>query len=207
MDQSRIKIAAIGDSIVYGRHDTGHGGWIGRLRASLEHLNPMSSLFNLGIGGDTAANVLQRVHSEVPPRRVDSAILGVGTNDARIPIAAGAHESQTAKSDFERTYREILSTLTEDMGLSVLVCPIFPVDEARSRPLGNFIYLNEINRDFFSSQRAISAEFERAMFVDTWDEFSSDATLFSDGIHLSAKGHSLVSDIFLERVRSLILRV
>lgn len=31
-----LKIVAIGDSLIYGRHDAHAGGWIGRLRSWLE---------------------------------------------------------------------------------------------------------------------------------------------------------------------------
>ena len=69
------KIVAIGDSLIYGRHDAFVGGWIGRLRSWLENKNQWSAVYNLGIGGNDTYRLLNRMDGELSVRNFNAIIM------------------------------------------------------------------------------------------------------------------------------------
>src|SRR3954467_13056491 len=82
-----MRLIFIGDSIVAGSGDDECRGWVGRVgtgsrRAGIDH-----TPYNLGIGGDTAADVLARWEQEVTrrlnPDIENRLVIQVGVNDAR----------------------------------------------------------------------------------------------------------------------------
>jgi lysophospholipase L1-like esterase len=54
-------ICVFGDSITWGAYDPERGGWVNRLRNDLEKKEIES--YNLGISGDTTADLLKRFNS------------------------------------------------------------------------------------------------------------------------------------------------
>ncbi|OYW91559.1 MAG: hypothetical protein B7Z13_12260 [Caulobacterales bacterium 32-67-6] len=77
-----MRILAFGDSYVAGVGDPGHQGWIGRALAG----RPEVTLYNLGVRGDTSADVLARFPAEAAARLTDAEVCGLvfafGRNDA-----------------------------------------------------------------------------------------------------------------------------
>lgn len=81
------RIIFIGDSIVAGSGDDECRGWVGRVGSASRRAGVDHTPYNLGIGGDTAADVLARWEREVKirlgPLMDNRLVMQVGVNDAR----------------------------------------------------------------------------------------------------------------------------
>lgn len=184
------RVAAIGDSLIYGRHDPA-GGWVGRCRELLEKRWPNGAMFNLGIGGETVIDVRNRFRIELEPREPNCVVVGVGTNDSR------RHLSRMGSlivdhSDYAHALREIVAEALS-RGRRVMVASVLPVDPARTDPLDEFYYRNEDLRLTWECQRGVCGE-AGAKFLDFWSLVASDfAAVSSDGLHLTSEGHTRLS--------------
>ncbi len=78
-----MRIFAIGDSITFGLGDRERLGWVGRLPAPLD-----VQYFNLGVSGQTIAEILARAHEElvrrIVPYHESFILIGGGLNDLSV---------------------------------------------------------------------------------------------------------------------------
>src|SRR4051812_9348616 len=88
-------IYCFGDSITYGEWDE-QGGWVQRLRSAADqayiaHRGAKTRVFNLGIPGDTAEDLLRRIEGEMAARfdpEVETMIIfDIGMNDSHYNTA------------------------------------------------------------------------------------------------------------------------
>lgn len=77
-----MSICVFGDSIVWGAWDKEMGGWVNRLRLSLEKKGFDGEVYNLGISGDTSDGLIKRFEAEAEVRDADVAIISIGVNDS-----------------------------------------------------------------------------------------------------------------------------
>ena len=86
-----MNVAIIGDSIVHGGVDSEYGGWVNRLKIQSVRENQGDHVFNLGLGGNTSRDILERADAEIKARKghVKNIIFSTGTNDMNheIPLA------------------------------------------------------------------------------------------------------------------------
>jgi lysophospholipase L1-like esterase len=92
-----MRLIFIGDSIVAGTGDDECRGWVGRVGTAARRAGVDHTPYNLGIGGDTAGDVLARWEQEVT-RRLNPEIenrlaIQVGVNDARDGVERPADDS------------------------------------------------------------------------------------------------------------------
>ena len=128
-----------GGSILHGSWDPEGSGWGQRLRKQLEERSSNERLYvvyNLGICGDTSAQLLARFSSEAQCRlrRTDRTVVlfGVGVNDAKHNTETGGYRVSLAE------YRQNISSLIEEARrvTSYIACmSILPIDETKTRPL------------------------------------------------------------------------
>lgn len=82
---SSIRVAFVGDSFVNGYGDPEHRGWVGRVCARARGRGHDVTGYNLGIRGDTSADIAKRWEAEVRARLVDGdgalIVLSFGVND------------------------------------------------------------------------------------------------------------------------------
>lgn len=183
------KIIAIGDSLIYGRHDALSGGWIGRLRSWLERKNQWSAVYNLGIGGNDTRRLLKRMNGELSARNFNGIIIGIGTNDARQQSARN-NDSQVPLEEFHENFIKVME-LASTYCSRIIVSAIPPVDEQRTRPLKSFYYLNKVNREYWNIERSVSEKYN-ALFLDFWPIVEENSKkIFSDGVHFNEEGHQL----------------
>ena len=95
-----VGLVFIGASLVAGVGDPKGQGWVSRVVGRTQHPDLELTAYNLGVRGDTSADVLQRWASEVPlrwagrtERRV---VLSVGTNDVASGITLARHRLNLA---------------------------------------------------------------------------------------------------------------
>src|SRR5215208_989499 len=91
------RLLFIGDSIVAGSGDDECRGWVGRVGTAARRAGIDHTPYNLGIGGDTAADVLARWQEEVTrrlnPEIENRLVVQVGVNDARDGVERPADDS------------------------------------------------------------------------------------------------------------------
>lgn len=119
------RIVAVGDSITADRL-----GWFDLLGASMRMTGrPGPALVNLGVSGNTTADVLERFDllAAARPSRV---LLMLGTNDARGHGRAGRYRMATTE-ETERNMRALLDLITTDLAAPVTVITPPAVDQER----------------------------------------------------------------------------
>src|SRR5476651_375488 len=100
------RILIFGDSITWGAVDEDGGGWAQRIKQYVDKktLTPgyASSVYVLGVSGDTTEDLLKRFNSEVQSRLDDESnlmiVFAIGTNDSYIEIKS--QENQVSKETF-----------------------------------------------------------------------------------------------------------
>jgi acyl-CoA thioesterase I len=119
------RIVAVGDSITADRL-----GWFELLQASIDLAGtPKPTLVNLGVSGNTTADVLERFDllAAARPSRV---LLMLGTNDARGHGRTSRHRMATVK-ETERNLRALIDLITHDLNAVTTVVTPPAVDQAR----------------------------------------------------------------------------
>jgi lysophospholipase L1-like esterase len=202
-----LKIIALGDSLVYGYGDPEGGGWIERLRRRWMMESQISPvLYNLGIRGDRAHQVLQRLEQEFRLRgelrnRVpDRIILSVGINDsARLGRPNG--RLYTELETFESQIKTLLNT-------AQALCPVLfvgmiPVDEEKM-PFQDCLYFNHFDQYRYKEVTLRACEEYQVPYLDLFEWWMTQesawrqSALSPDGLHPNSFGYQAI----LEKVLS-----
>lgn len=159
----------------------------------------MSTVFNLGIGGETSADLLDRFPREVPHREPEVVVIGTGMNDVcreGSPEAGNAVPLELFRANVEGLIH--LAPRGSRVGLAGLT----PVDERRSAPLDGCYYFNRDLQQFDGELRALSQRHgvEYIDFVDAFGEpgqgfVNPDTMLIADGIHPNESGHEKMAQV------------
>ncbi|ERN40387.1 lysophospholipase L1 [Rubidibacter lacunae KORDI 51-2] len=199
------RIAAIGDSLIYGFGDSEGGGWVERLRCRwLDPAAPGPAVYNLGVRGDRVGQVAARFEREVCGRGElrrqvpDLAIVSVGVNDsARLGRPDG------------RLYTPIETFATDLENLLAIardVCPVLfvgmvPVNDTRMPFAGSLYFSLAEQRRYRDVTRGICAR-RRVPYLDTlalWEQRGRawwQAQLCPDGLHPNVGGYRvLLADV------------
>jgi acyl-CoA thioesterase-1 len=115
-------VVAVGDSITADRL-----GWFELLTASADPA--AATLVNLGVSGDTTADVLERFDTleAAGPGHV---LLMIGTNDARVHGRAHGYRMATI-AETERNLRALIDLITRQLGATITVITPPAVDQDR----------------------------------------------------------------------------
>lgn len=195
-------IYVFGDSIAYGQWDA-EGGWVQRLRAEIDAAfiagtGPKTLIYNMGIPGNTAADVLARMDGEMAPRfdaaRDNLILFAVGMNDAHFSTSANAPRFTEAEfTDNIAALIAMARKYTPKVGFAGLN----PVDQPRVDPL-------PWNTEKAYRQQRVEA-FERLLrsqvlaeglfFADIWREWIGldYKKMLCDGLHPDAEGHRRIA--------------
>lgn len=197
-------ILVFGDSITYGKSDA-EGGWVARLRSFLEQKDPDTKVYNLGIPGDTTADLLLRFSAETRARlREDSEtmiIFAIGINDSCFI------HSQNGLAVNPKQFQSNLSQLVEQAKVfssNIIFIGLTPVDESKTAPdswNADKSYRNESIAAFDRIIKTACTERE-IPFIETWEKFKNldYRKLLSDGLHPNTEGHKLIFETVKEAV-------
>ena len=188
-------IVAVGDSITADRL-----GWFDLLAHSLDLAGtPAATLVNLGVSGNTTADVLERFDllAAAHPTHV---LLMLGTNDARAHGRGSGYRMSTV-DETERNLRALIDLVTRELGAAVTVITPPAVDQHR---------IDEFFRDSPVRWQA-AAVAEVADVVHKVDPRAVDLhaaitdpghsdLLESDGVHLSRAGQRFVLGRIVEHL-------
>ncbi len=200
------KLFFIGDSITAGAWDNA-GGWatqlcgqlLDRTRTSVNKKQGFYCMpYNLGVSGDTVADVIRRFDQEVgartygdTPQDTSQIIFAVGVNDSVCLLEQNCNHATDA------TFEEDLKALImkgRKVTNNITFNGLLPVDEARTSPCPwnpLLAYRNESIERFNGIIRDVCMR-EGVSFINHFEEWATMTDLkdhFTDGLHPNAQGH------------------
>jgi acyl-CoA thioesterase-1 len=182
-----MRLIFIGDSIVAGTGDDECRGWVGRVASATRRAGVDHTPYNLGIGGDTAADVLARWEPEVTrrlnPELENRLVVQVGVNDARDGVERPAAASAADLAAFVQAAR----------GASLeplVVGPIPTRAELESDRVG------ALSERFAATCAELGAAFIE-LHAGLHGSGAFLASLESDGYHPDADGYAQIAQVVL----------
>ena len=192
-----------GDSITYGHGDS-KGGWAARFQ---EKVWDKTLVYNLGIPGDTTAEILGRFEFEarqrVDPGEKTILVFAIGLNDSIFLNDRGI--SQTSIDQFIKNLHEIY-TRAKNISSHVLFVGLTPVDDTKTNPVPwapNKVYKNEYIAKYDQALKSFCREFS-IPFVDVfsvWREKNYIGWLY-DGVHPNKEGYDKLLQLISPRLES-----
>jgi len=203
-----LRVIAFGDSLIYGYGDPINGGWIEQLRrqwmATEYGQGQGHVLYNLGVRGDTTAQVNQRLEQEfllrgeLRNKLPDLMILSVGVNDSP-RVGKRGNKSMT---DYDRFTLEIVNLLDKAQNLCpVVFVGMVPVDESKM-PFLDCLHFNHEDQFRYKETTKSACKVRDIPYLDIFDlwqergqNWISDR-LCQDGLHPNSEGYlALFQDI------------
>ncbi len=192
-----------GDSIAYGEWDE-QGGWVQRLRSSVDqayisHRGPKTLVYNLGIPGDTSADLLTRIEAEMGarfnPENETFIIFAIGVNDSH--FSTTEQKDRFTQDEFERNIGRLIGIArkyTQKIGFVGLN----PIDQSKVDPLPwntEKAYRTERVKLFNGIIEKVAGE-EGLFFADIWKNWVQldYKALLYDGLHPNASGHRRIAE-------------
>lgn len=195
-----LKITAFGDSLVYGYGDPLHGGWAELLRRRWMGSENGHILYNLGVRGDTTAQVNQRLEQEfllrgeLRNRVPDLLILSVGVNDSP---RLGKRDSKSMTA-FDRFTLEMANLLDKAQSLCpVMFVGMVPVDESKM-PFLDCFYFNHGDQFRYKEFTKSACQSRDIPYLDLFDLWQGRGTdwcsdrLCDDGLHPNPDGYRAI---------------
>jgi lysophospholipase L1-like esterase len=182
-------LCVFGDSIVVGSDDRTAGGWVARLRLTLNARGKIS-VYNLGVDGDRSEQLLRRLASEAAARNASVIVISIGANDL------GWHGSEgTGVALFRERYDSILSQ-AEQFTPRILVLGLLNVDEG-----------NESHGVRNEQVVAFNLIVEQLASEHGTEYLALFGTLapedFVDGLHPNASGHAKLAPLIGRQLKRL----
>ena len=204
----RNKILIFGDSITYGQRDLELGGWTNRLKLGIANDSSIVSchVFNMGISGQTTGEVLERLDRECQGRVLEDAnniiILAAGINDTQVVRG----KVLVGEDDFRDNVNILIDYARSHAG-NIIYVGLTPVDESRTNPVWWDKTKNWRN-DIIARYDGIIEEVCREQGVRYIHLFDSiDPLTNEDGLHPSAEGHRIMTEIITGVVYEYLKRV
>lgn len=200
-----MRILVFGDSITQGFHDTEFGGWCNRLSSFVMKKEIESdydynkSVVNLGISGDTTADLVTRIKNESEARLLkyktdtfDVLVLAIGVNDSQFTMSDKELKIPIAAS--RRNLDYVIDQMKSLFGKVVLV-GIAPVFDERIQPMAwkpTHGYSNQIIESYNQMLKDFAIE-HGCLFIDMDKVYGgNEKECLPDGIHPNAEGHRLI---------------
>lgn len=206
-----MRILVFGASVTYGAWDS-EGGWVDRLKRKL-HADFLSGgekhqVFNLGVGGQTTADLLDRLGVELQARANErwplALIFSCGTNDERRRV--GAEDSEVSLEQFADNIRKII-----DLAHAYTDKLIFLGEPPLMHPeitLNDNVYLDERVKQYDETVKNIVNE-QGIIHLSLRSGFEAHATenlYYQDGLHPNDNGHKLIADVVLPELDKLLTK-
>lgn len=204
------RVVCIGDSITEGIADPYGIGWVGRLNQKYSELAPDRWLFtNLGVAGDTSADIQHRLISEAIYRSPQRLILSAGLNDLIIRLLPQDSGSRMSTNHSKQTWKNIFN-IVKKLAIPCIVLGLTPVNEDKL-PL---VYKPIDNNDHgFDIKNIQIHEYERMLYSETLlaglqfiplsKKLSDTGYLgtLNDGLHPNEHGYSMIANIIMQETQ------
>ena len=183
------RICIFGASITWGIRDNEGGGWSCRLRNYFETNNYDVRVFNLGIPGDTTADLLKRFNVECAARKPELVIFGLGGNDACYINTDTDDNMVVPLKQFQNNFSELINQAKKFTGKIILV-GLTKVDESKTMPLprNKVKFCSNDNIVKYDSAMKNISDINGLSFVSLLDSLTVE-DLSDDGRHPNTNGH------------------
>jgi acyl-CoA thioesterase-1 len=202
---TNMRILIFGDSISFGLYGQ-HGGWVERLRDSLESQQTDNYFFNLGIPGESSNELLKRFEYETRTRlcwweKVPLVIvLAIGINDA--VIEHGKDRSTVEK--YLANIRQLVN-LAQTYSNKLLIIGLTPVND--SHPVVNIpeaTYATNRIKEFDDTLEGYCKE-KSLPYVKLFNAFlNKEEELLADGLHPNKKGHDIIAEMAKPKLQEIL---
>jgi acyl-CoA thioesterase I len=180
-----VRICFFGDSFVAGVGDPAGLGWVGRLARALHAEGTPLTVYNLGVRGNTSADVLARFDSELRAR------LRPGT-DTRVVVSFGVNDTMLDGGVPRVAPAESVANLEEIIGRTRLpLLVVGPPPIADDEHAARIADLSGRYRELCARQAVPFAEVHPALLDSPW---IAEARL-SDGAHPAEAGYQALADL------------
>lgn len=200
---NRFRVCFIGDSITTGTGDQTMLGWPGRVCAAERAAGYDITMYNLGVRGDTSADVRLRWKDEAArrlPAGMDCvAVFAFGLNDSII------ENGQKLRMQIDEVIANSRDVITQcKRWVPTLFVGPAPVDDTRIPPqLTPGLEVRVFNHQLQKTNRALGqllAE-ENVPYLDVFSPLMSDPQWSNlmregDGVHPTAKGYDVLANLF-----------
>lgn len=191
-------ICIFGASITWGGNDLEKGGWVNRMRLWLdEKTNYETEVYNLGVPGDTTANLLARFEVEAKVREPELIIFSIGLNDSAYDKEKGIN--QVPIENFANNIRVLLEKAGA-ISKNIVFLGLSRVDESKMNPIPwrpNIYYKNGNILIYDNELKKLGAS--GVLYLDLANLLKPED--LDDGLHPNAAGHEKlfqVVKLFLE---------
>lgn len=181
-----MNICIFGDSITWGAYDPQNGGWVNRLRNYFEEQDKDIDVYNLGISGDSTADLLDRIEIEAKSREANIIVFAIGVNDAQ--FIHSTNSNRISDNDFENNIKKLFE-IAKKFTSKIIFVGLTPVDETKTKPIPwntDKTYTNERIKKF----NKIIGDFcskNNLKFISINDLLNNDDLV--DGLHPNVQGH------------------
>lgn len=185
-----MNILIFGDSIAWGAYDSERGGWANRLQQNyFERKKNNVNVYNLGISGNTTADLLNRIETEMESHKPNYVIFAIGTNDAQ--YIHSTNNLRVSPNEFNQNLAKLLS-VAEKFTNKIVFIGLTAVDESKTTPIPWNINISYINKNIKRLDSAIDkfCEDNKLKFISMDGIISSDDLV--DGLHPNSKGHAKI---------------
>ncbi|MFA7717973.1 MAG: GDSL-type esterase/lipase family protein, partial [Candidatus Absconditabacterales bacterium] len=128
---ARANLGVWGDSIAWGANDFEKGGRVARLWNHYLSKDLPLEVYNLGISGDSTADVIKRFESESSSREIDIVIFAIGINDTQY---LDAKQNRVSLKEFQNNINK-LYTLAQKFTKNIIFLSLTKVDESKTTPI------------------------------------------------------------------------
>jgi len=202
-----INIYVFGDSITYGAGDYELGGWVNRLRLTLENDGSKNyyNIFNLGISGEESRETSERFESELRVRYdiyADNIIIfAIGINDTKDICG----KDEVTLEDFKSNIINLINDARKYSD-KILFIGLTKVNETLVAPLPWNVEKSYFNNKIIKYDN----EIEKICLIHNIDYLKLFNLLTNDdlidGLHPNEIGHQKLCDIVLEKINRFIIK-
>ena len=185
-----MKICFFGDSFTNAVGDETCLGWVGRVCATQRKAGVDLTRYNLGIRGNTSADILARWHQEALAR-LD------GNKDSRVVFSFGTNDC--AKGDDGRSRLPQSDRLKNARAILVAAPKLWPTLFVGPLPIADDPVANKRIADL-SRQIGVFARAHKVAYLDVFTAMHASETWQAacakgDGVHPGSEGYQLVADM------------
>ena len=197
-----MNILIFGDSITQGFNDDIGGGWVNRLKSYVESTYDGIKVYNFGISGNTAVDLLNRIESELNKNlNPDIIMFSIGLNDSQYFHETKKYRFTTDefKNNLDKLYKTALAYTPKIIFLGLTnmdeskLDPIPWAKEKKSYYASARVDFDKVIQDFTNEHNLQYISMENVISLED----------LPDGIHPNADGHE---NIFQAVKNGLVIR-
>ncbi|MBL4838061.1 MAG: hypothetical protein JKY34_10830 [Kordiimonadaceae bacterium] len=185
-----MKICFFGDSFVNGAGDDDCLGWTGRICSVARKAGKDITQYNLGVRGDTSADIMGRWQQEAGARMKTG-------DEGRLVFSFGANDCAAGEDGRARLPQT--DRLKNARSIFVAAPKVWPTLVVGPVPLVGDVTANKRLADL-SRQAGVFAKAHRVPYLDVFttlkdSQLWQDECVAGDGVHPGAAGYELIADL------------